>query len=150
MTLAFPLKCFRSKIISAATVRIIGLTKIEFLPPDWIYLSIETMTVVFPEIRLRCKKFYLFWVHCGLQDSHKVYSIREATVEQNQTVCFIGIHGFQMPLVCPNGVGGGVYGVFDSRGRLQCWAIEILELRIHHMPPYAPLPGGLDITLIGA
>ena len=94
VTLAFPLKCFRSKIISAATVCIIGLTKIEFLPPDWIYLSIETMTVVFPEIRLRCEKFYLFWVHCGLQDSHKVYSIREATVEQNQTVCFIGIHGF--------------------------------------------------------
>ena len=116
-------------MLSAATVRIIGLTKIEFLPLDWIYLSIRTMTVVFPEIRLRYEKFYLFWVHCGLQDSHKVNSIREATVKQSQTVCFIGIHGFQMPLVCPKGVGEGRrYGVFDSRGRLQCWAIEILEI----------------------
>ena len=33
------------KIISAATFRIIGLTKIEFLLLDWIYRSIRIMTV---------------------------------------------------------------------------------------------------------
>ena len=37
------LNCIHSKIISEATFRIIGLTKIpkiEFLPVDWIYRSI--------------------------------------------------------------------------------------------------------------
>ena len=46
--LALPLNWIPSKIISAATFRIIGLiklAKIEFLPLDWIYRSIRIMTV---------------------------------------------------------------------------------------------------------
>ena len=45
---ALPLSWIHSKIISAATFCIIGLTKIakiEFLPLDWIYRSIRIMTV---------------------------------------------------------------------------------------------------------
>ena len=43
------LNWIHSKIISGATFRIIGLTKIpkiEFLPLDWIYRSIRIITVV--------------------------------------------------------------------------------------------------------
>ena len=45
---ALPLSWIHSKIISAATFRIIGLTKIakiEFLPLDWIYRSIRILMV---------------------------------------------------------------------------------------------------------
>ena len=45
---ALPLSWIHSKIISAATIRIIGLTKIakiECLPLDWIYRSIQIMMV---------------------------------------------------------------------------------------------------------
>ena len=45
---ALPLSWIHSKIISAVTFRIIGLTKIakiEFLPLEWIYRSIRIMAV---------------------------------------------------------------------------------------------------------
>ena len=42
--------------------------------------------------------------------SHTKYIIHEAIIEQIYTVCFIGTHGFQMPLVCPDGVGWGDMG----------------------------------------
>ena len=48
-TAMVPLNWFHSKIISGATFRIIGLTKIpkiEFLPLDWIYRSIRINTVL--------------------------------------------------------------------------------------------------------
>ena len=46
---ALPLNWIHSKIISAATFRMIGLTKnekIDFLTLDWIYCSIRIMTVI--------------------------------------------------------------------------------------------------------
>ena len=47
------------KIISGATFRIIGLTKIpkiEFLPLDWIYRSIRIMTVSMSKYMFESKK----------------------------------------------------------------------------------------------
>ena len=41
------LNWIHSKLISGAAFRTIGLTKIEFLPLDWIYRSIRIVTVVF-------------------------------------------------------------------------------------------------------
>ena len=55
---ALPLNWIHSKIISAATFRIIGLiklAKIEFLPLDWIYRSIRIMTVCIADQRLSRK-----------------------------------------------------------------------------------------------
>ena len=59
-----------------------------------------------------CMQEWFFWVRCGLQDlSHTKFSIHEVIIQQIQTVCFIGTHGFQMPLVCPKSVGWGNMGI---------------------------------------
>ena len=82
---------------------------------------------------------WFFWVHCGLQDlSHTKFSIHGAIIEQIQTVCFIGTHGFQMPLVCPKGVGWGNMRYSIPEVGPGDWAIEILEVQI---PIYAPTRG---------
>ena len=47
---------------------------------------------------------------CVVDFKIKILRIHEAIIEQIQTVCFIGTHGFQMPLVCPKGIGWGDMG----------------------------------------
>ena len=41
----------------------------------------------------------------GVDSSESKFSIHEAIIEEIQTVCFIGTHGFQMPLVCSKDTG---------------------------------------------
>ena len=86
---------------------------------------------------------WFFWVRCGLQDlSHMKFSIHEAIIEQTQTVCFTGTHGFQMPLVCPKGVGWENMGYLISEVAPGDWAIEILEVQIPIYAPMCSLLGG--------
>ena len=81
---------------------------------------------------------WFFWVHCALHDlSHTKYSIHEAITEQIQMVCFIGTHGFQMPLVYPKDVGWGSMGYLIPEVAPGDWAIEILEVQI---PPCTCVP----------
>ena len=60
---------------------------------------------------------------------------------------FIGTHGFQMPLMCPKGVGWGNMGYLIPEVAPGDWTIEILEVQI---PIYARMCPGWGITLIGA
>ena len=79
---------------------------------------------------------------CGLQDlSHTKCSIHEAIIEQIQTVCFIGTHGFQMALVCPKDIGWGNMGYLIPELAPGYWAIEILEFQIPTYAPMCPLLG---------
>ena len=94
---------------------------------------------------------WFFWVHFGLQDlSDMKFSIHEAIIEQIQTVRFIGMHGFQMPLVCSKGVGWANMGYLIPEVAPGDWAIESLEVQIPIYAPMCPLLGRWGITLIGA
>ena len=103
------------------------------------HFSIFDRTEVFRSVVLKkliCLHMleWFLWVPCGLQDlSHSKISIYEANIEQFPTVCFIGTHGFQMPIVYPKGVG---WGYLISEAAPGDWAIEILEVQ---SPIYAPM-----------
>ena len=61
--------------------------------------------------------------------------MRQSLSKFIQTVGFIGTHGFQMPLMCPKGVGWGNWGYLIPEVNPGDWAIEFLEVQI---PIYAP------------
>ena len=77
---------------------------------------------------------------CIVDFKIKVQHVHEAIIEQIQTVCVIGTHGFQMPLVCPKCVGWGNMIPEVAPGD---WAIEILEVQIPIYAPMCPLLGGV-------
>ena len=55
----------------------------------------------------------------SLKMDSKIY-VTQSSAPMRQSLSkfkLIGTHGFQIPLVCPKGVGWGNVGVFDSRGR---------------------------------
>ena len=52
-------------------------------------------------------------------------------------------HGFQMPLLCPKGVGWGNMGYLIPEAATGDWAKEILDVQIPtYVPMWPPLGGG--------